>query len=54
MWLQTVYCDTCGTASGKGDKELKDILDIATFHRDTYLENEDVVIYADKKNKILP
>lgn len=50
VWLRTVYCDTCGISRGKGDKELKDIVDIATFHKSVYLEEEDVVIYADKKH----
>ncbi|WP_018344647.1 hypothetical protein [Cytophaga aurantiaca] len=52
VWLKEVYCDTCWTPSEDGPTditELKDFVDITTFHYDTTYENEGVVIYADKK-----
>lgn len=52
VWLKTVYCDTCGTPTEEGWEnipELKDVVDIPTFHYDTTYENQGVVIYADKK-----
>ena len=49
VWLSTAYCDVCKPPKEKENIALKDIVDISTFHRDGYLEDEDVVIYADKK-----
>lgn len=52
VWLTEVYCDTCWTPSEDGPTditELKDVVDISTFHYDTTYSNEGVVIYADKK-----
>ena len=52
VWLKTVYCDTCmkPTEDGFADiKELKDFVDVATFHYDTTYESEGLVIYADKR-----
>ena len=46
VWLTTVYCDTC---TWEHTSELKDFVDVSTFHYDTTYENEGVVIYADKK-----
>lgn len=38
VWLKAVYCDTCGTLTQEGwmnEKELKDLVDIDTWHFDT-------------------
>ncbi len=45
VWLTEVYCETCEDDL----HELKDFVDVATFQYDSYLEQEDVRMYADKK-----
>ena len=45
VWLTEVFCETCEDDL----HELKDFVDVATFQYDSYLEQEDVRMYADKK-----
>jgi hypothetical protein len=52
VWLTDVYCDTCWKPAHdglNGMMKLNNFVDIETFHFDSYLEQEDVMIYADKK-----
>ena len=51
VWIKTVYCDTCWTPTKNGwtdITELKDFVDMATFHLDTSDSQQGADIYADK------
>ena len=51
VWLKTVYCDTCWTATENGwtdITELKDFVDTSTFHLDTTDTINGGDIYEDK------
>jgi len=54
VWLKTVYCDTCWTATDTGWKditELKDFVDVDSWRLDT--TNGSWTIYADKNHRYL-
>lgn len=54
VWLKTVYCDTCWTPTEDGwtdITELKDFVDMATFHLDTSDDKQGGDIYEDKNHR---
>lgn len=51
VWLKTVYCNICLTLNGNNLEdigELKDFVDIGSFHLDTRYQENDGSFYADK------
>lgn len=51
VWLKTVYCDTCWTATEEGFEditELKDVVDVNTFHLTRRDDKAYGVLYEDK------
>ncbi|VXB53098.1 conserved hypothetical protein [Flavobacterium sp. 9AF] len=56
IWIKEVFCDTCFVYKENGIDsitELKDIVDIKTFHFDSIDEITGVTIYADKNYSYL-
>ena len=54
VWLKTVYCDTCWTPIENGwtdITELKDFVDVNSFHLDTTDSEQGGDFYEDKNHR---